>query len=97
MHRLLPHARLLDLRVHPLAQVGVRAVLVVGQLREDRAALLDARAALLADEATLDHLLGDSMGDGHRADLPSCTQAGRRTRSGGGRATRPFPAASSDA
>src|SRR5262249_51567133 len=89
--------RLLDLRVHPLAQVGVRAVPVVGQLREGFAELLDALAALLADEATLDHLLGDAMRDGHRADLPSCAQAGRRARSRGRRATRPSPAASSDA
>jgi hypothetical protein len=71
MQRLLAHTRLLDLRVDPLAQVGVGAVPVVGQLREGRAQLLDALAALLADEATLDHLLGDTMRDRHQADLPS--------------------------
>src|SRR5262249_8867560 len=69
VERLLAYARLLDLRVDPLAQVGVGAVLVLGQVPEGYAQLLDSLAALLADEATLDHLLGDTMRNGHQAVL----------------------------
>src|SRR5204862_7960447 len=45
VHGLLADARLLDLARHPLADVSVGAALVAGQLREDRAQLLDPLAA----------------------------------------------------
>ena len=56
MHRLRAHARVVDLGEQRLAQVRIRAVLVIGQLREQRANLADALATLFSDQSTLRQL-----------------------------------------
>jgi hypothetical protein len=91
-----PRSRRLQLGVHPLANVGVRAAPVVRKAREDRAQLADPLGAFLADEAALDHLHLRAMRHGHR-DTPSqscgkCASPGRAAYS-----VASCPAASSDA
>ena len=68
-----PHARLLDLRGQPLAEVRVRAVLVVGQLREQRVDLADPLPAFFSYEPSLRQLGEGSMRHRH-LDLPLITR-----------------------
>ena len=85
-------SRLLELLLDPLAQVGIRAVLVVRQLGQDEPQLTCALRPLLADEASLDDLLERAMRHRHRATSLSL-EGGKeyaRTR-GEGRVARPVP------
>jgi len=84
-------ARLVELSFHPLAQVGVRTVLVVRQLGEGGTQHANALGALRADESSLDHLLERAMRHWHRVTFLSnqagrCASTGRR-----GRGSRPVP------
>ena len=58
--------RVLDLRQQGLAEVRVRPVPVVGQLREQRADLADPLPPLLADQPALRHLRERAMRHRHR-------------------------------
>ena len=90
-----PDAGVLDLGQQRLAQVRVRTVLVVGQLREQRVDLADPLPAFLAYESSLRHLGERAMRHRHRPS-PSITRASdaaRAARSGcgsGSRPSRPF-------
>ena len=72
----------------PLAQVRVRTVLVVGQLREQCVDLADPVPALFPDEPALRHLGEGSMRHRHR-DLPLIRGNGRGARSDHARRPRP--------
>ena len=66
MDRVRPDARVLDLGQEPLAQVGVRTVLVVGQLGEQGVDLADPLATLFARQSPLRHLGEGAMRHRHR-------------------------------
>src|SRR5262249_20002321 len=74
----LPHARLVDLRLDPLANVGVGPVAIAGQLGKDRAELTDSLRAFLADEPALDHLHLRAMRHRHRVTFLSIVREGAR-------------------
>ena len=82
MDDLRAHARPVELALEPLAQVGVGAVAVAGQLLEQRADRRDALAALLPDEAALRHLRRTC--DAASASRPPSDRAGRSARAATG-------------
>jgi hypothetical protein len=75
----LARARLLELRLDPLPDVGVRPVPIAREIAEDRAQLADPFGSFFADQPALDHLHLRAMRHGHRVTFLSSIREGART------------------
>src|SRR5215213_2504957 len=93
MHGARTHARLLDLLHHPLTDLAVGAIFVVGQTVQDRAQLARAVATLLAGEPALDHLHLGTVRHGHGDALLNRGGDCRKARPASISAERQAPAA----